>query len=52
VKSGTFDVVGKSSVVVIDARGAKIEKAVPGALATGRDLKLSVLKAGQSYKLK
>jgi cyanophycinase len=50
-KNGSFDVVGKSSVVVVDARDAKVERSAPGTLATGRDLKLAVLKAGQSYKL-
>ena len=52
VKDGAFEVVGKSSVVVIDARTAKVDKAEPRTLATGRDLKVSVLKAGQTYSLK
>jgi cyanophycinase len=52
VKNGRFEVIGKSSVVVIDARGANVDKAAPGTRATGRDLKLSVLKAGQTFKLK
>src|SRR5215207_2109498 len=52
VQGDAFDVVGKSSVVVIDARGAKVDKSVAGTPATGRDLKLAVLKAGQRYSLK
>lgn len=52
VKGDSLDVIGKSSVVIIDARGATVDKASPGALATGRGLKLSVLKAGQSYSFK
>ena len=43
---------GRNSVVIVDARGAKVDKPVPGTPATGRDLKLSVLKSGQIYKLK
>jgi cyanophycinase len=51
VKDGEFEVVGKSSVVVIDARKAKVDKADPKTLATGRDLRVSILKAGQKYSL-
>jgi cyanophycinase len=51
VKDGEFEVVGKSSVVVIDARQAKVDKADPKTLATGRDLRVSILKAGQKYSL-
>ena len=42
----------RAGVMVIDARDAKVDKAEPGSLATGRHLKLAVLKAGQSYSLK
>jgi cyanophycinase len=52
VRDGVLEVVGKSSVVVIDARGAKVEKAAPGTLVSGRDLRLSVLRAGDRYSLK
>ena len=52
VKDGSLEIVGKSSVVIVDARKATIDKAAPGTPATGRDLKLSVLKSGQTYKLK
>src|SRR3954453_19035565 len=49
VKDSSFEVIGKSSVVVIDARGAKVDAAAKGSLATGFGLKLSVLRAGQTY---
>jgi cyanophycinase len=52
VQGQSFEVIGKSSVVVIDARGAQIDKAAAGGLASGRNMKLSVLHAGQTYSLK
>jgi cyanophycinase len=52
VQGASFEVVGKSSVVVVDARGAQIDKAEAGGLASGRGMKLSVLRAGQTYSLK
>ena len=52
VTGSSFEVMGKSSVVVIDARDAKVDKVKAGELATGRGLKLTVLRAGQTYSLK
>jgi cyanophycinase len=52
VQGSAFEVVGKSSVVVVDARGAKVDRPAKGDLATGTGLKLSVLRAGQRYSLK
>jgi cyanophycinase len=46
-----FEVLGKNSVVVIDARKASVERTAAGELAAGRGLKLSVLKAGMTYDL-
>ena len=46
-----FEVLGKSSVVVIDARKAAVDKTPTDQLATGRNLRLSVLKAGMTYSL-
>lgn len=46
-----FEVLGKSSVVVIDARKAAVDKTPADQLATGRNLRLSVLKAGMTYTL-
>jgi len=51
VRGTTLDVIGKSSVVVIDARGAKVNKTDAGQLVSGTGLTLSVLRAGQSYSL-
>jgi len=47
-----FEVLGKSSVVVIDARKAAVDKTPADQLATGRNLKLSVLKEGMTYRLR
>jgi len=52
VTNGTFEVVGKSSVVVIDARDARVERAAAGSPASGTGLKLAVLHAGQTYSWK
>jgi cyanophycinase len=52
VTDDAFEVIGKSSVVVIDARAAQVDKIAPGALVSGRDIKLSVLRSGQRYSLK
>jgi cyanophycinase len=52
VKGAAFEVLGRSSVVVIDARGAQIDKSAPGGLLSGRGMKVSVLRAGQAYSLK
>jgi cyanophycinase len=52
VHGTSFEVVGKSSVVVVDARGAQVDQTPAGGLVSGRGLKLSVLRAGQTYSLK
>jgi cyanophycinase len=52
VTGTSFEVVGRSSVVVVDARDAHVEKTARGTLASGTGLKLAVLKAGQHYSLK
>jgi cyanophycinase len=52
VQGQSFEVIGKSSVVVIDARAAQIDKTAGGGLASGRNMKLSVLHAGQTYSFK
>ena len=51
VQGASFEVAGRSSVVVIDARGAEVEKTPAGGLVSGRGMKLSVLRAGQTYSL-
>jgi cyanophycinase len=51
-RDGAFEVIGRSSVVVIDARGATVDKAAPGALVSARGVKMTVLHAGQSFSLR
>jgi cyanophycinase len=51
VTGRSFQVLGKSSVVVIDARKASVDKTPAGQLATGRNLVMSVIKAGMTYSL-
>jgi cyanophycinase len=51
VRGRSFDVLGRSSVVVIDARSATINPSAPGALVSGTGVVLNVLRAGQSYSL-
>ncbi len=46
-----FEVLGKNSVVVIDARKAAVDQAPAGGLATGRGLVMSVLKEGMKFDL-
>jgi cyanophycinase len=52
VRGRGFDVIGKSSVLVIDARGATVDKAAPGQHVSGRNITLAVLHAGQHYDLR
>jgi cyanophycinase len=52
VQGKSFEVIGRSSVVVVDARDARLEKTAKGGLHSGRDLKLTVLRTGQKYSLK
>jgi cyanophycinase len=52
VRGASFEVIGKSSVVVIDARGAQVDRTPPGGLVSGRGLNLTVLHAGQTYALR
>ena len=47
-----LEVVGKSSVVVVDPRAAKVETPSDTGHVAARDLKVSVLHAGMSYSLK
>jgi cyanophycinase len=52
IVSGTrFEVVGESSVLVIDARRAKVEPRAPGSLSAARDVALHVLTAGMAMDL-
>jgi cyanophycinase len=51
VRAGGFDVIGASSVVVVDARRASIEKTPAGQPISGTGVIVAVLHAGQSYPL-
>ena len=48
---GTMEVVGKSAVVVVDARQARVETTSPGQVVAGTDLRLSILREGMKYEL-
>ena len=52
VRGAAFDVIGKSSVVVVDARHAEVDKAPAGQLVSGRGIAVAVLHAGQHYDLR
>ncbi len=52
VSGGRFEVLGRSGVVVIDARHATIEKAGKGATAAGADVRLHVLREGMTFDVK
>jgi len=52
VRGDAFDVIGKSSVVVIDARRAKVEKVAEGAPVSARGVSLAVLHSGQHMELR
>lgn len=52
IVSGTrFEVLGESSIVVLDARKAVIEPRAPGQLAAGRGILLHVLTNGMTFDL-
>jgi len=52
VVTGTaFEVIGKSAVVVFDARRATVTPTPPGETITGRDLRMHVLRAGTGMDL-
>ena len=52
VWGGSFTVIGKGSVVVMDARKANISKVKSGKLQSGKHMSLHVLESGQSYQFK
>lgn len=51
VSGSRFDVVGESSVLVIDARRARVEPRPAGALSAARDISVHVLTAGMGMDL-
>jgi len=52
VSGPRFDVIGESSVLVIDARRAAIEPRAPGALSAARGITLHVLTAGMGMEIR
>ena len=52
VRGGNFTVMGKGSVVVMDALKAKISDGKAGKLQSGVHLSLNILKAGQTFQFK
>ncbi|HSP91333.1 MAG TPA: cyanophycinase [Vicinamibacterales bacterium] len=52
VSGPRVEVVGESSVFVVDARRAKIEPRAPGALSAARDVTLHVLTAGMGMEIR
>jgi cyanophycinase len=52
VRGDAFDVIGKSAVVVIDARHAKVDTVPAGTPVSGRGISLAILHAGQHYDLR
>ena len=52
VRGSRIDVIGTSSVIVIDARRAKVSETAEGAAAAGTGLTLHVLRAGMSLDLR
>lgn len=47
-----IEVVGRSAVVVYDARQAKVETAAPGTVVAGTNIRTAVLREGMSYEVK
>jgi cyanophycinase len=52
LRGNKFEVLGRSNVVVFDARKAKVDAVAAGALTAGTDVRLSVLREGMSYSVK
>jgi cyanophycinase len=52
VSGSRFEVLGESSVLVIDARRAKIEARAPGTLSAARDITLHVLTSGMAMEIR
>jgi cyanophycinase len=51
VQGGRFDVLGESSVLILDARKAAIERRQPGQLSAARHITMHVLTSGMRYEL-
>ena len=51
LRGGKFTVLGAGSVVVFDARKAKVERKDAGALQSSSDLRVHVLRAKQEFDM-
>ena len=47
-----IEVVGRSAVVVFDARDAKVDTAAPGTVVSGTNIRTAVLREGMTYSVK
>ena len=52
VRGGKFEAVGRSNVVVFDARRGKVERATAEGYPAGADIRLTVLREGMTYSMK
>jgi cyanophycinase-like exopeptidase len=52
VRGARLEVVGVSSALIVDARGASVPGAAPGAVHAGTGLALHVLRAGMTFDLR
>jgi cyanophycinase len=52
LRDGRIEVVGRSAVVVFDARAAKVEKVGPGEVVAGTGIRTAVLREGMVYEIR
>jgi cyanophycinase len=52
VEGSTITVVGRSAVMIVDARHARVEPAAPGQPVAGRDVRVTILRDGMSASLR
>jgi cyanophycinase-like exopeptidase len=48
----TMEVLGRSAVMIVDARAADVARATPGQPVAGRSVKLTILRDGMSASLR
>ena len=51
-REGKIEVVGRSAVVVFDARAARVEKVAAGEVVAGTEIRTSVLRQGMVYEIR
>lgn len=47
-----IDVIGRSAVIIFDARGAKVEATQPGSVVAGTHIRTAVLREGMTYEIR